>query len=48
LGVPVKLGKDGIEEIIEIDLDKDEKKLLETSANSVKSVMKLLDDMKLF
>ena len=48
LGVPVKLGKDGIEEIIEIDLDKDEKKLLETSANSVKSVMKVLDDMNLF
>ena len=48
LGVPVKLGKDGIEEIIEIDLDKDEKKLLETSANSVKDVMKVLDDMKLF
>ncbi|NQU35107.1 MAG: malate dehydrogenase [Bacteroidetes bacterium] len=48
LGVPVKLGKDGIEEIIEIDLDEDEKKLLETSANSVKSVMKVLDDMKLF
>ncbi len=48
LGVPVKLGKDGVEEIIEIDLDKDEKKLLETSANSVKEVMKTLDDMKLF
>jgi len=48
LGVPVKLGKNGVEEIIEIDLDKDEKKLLETSANSVKEVMKTLDDMKLF
>jgi malate dehydrogenase len=48
LGVPVKLGKDGIEEIIEIDLDEDEKKLLETSANSVKGVMKVLDDMKIF
>ncbi len=48
LGVPVKLGKDGIEEIIEIELDKDEQKLLESSANSVKDVMKILDDMKLF
>ncbi|MDG1135602.1 MAG: malate dehydrogenase [Bacteroidales bacterium] len=47
LGVPVKLGKDGIEEIIEIDLDDDEKKLLETSANSVKTVMKALDDMNI-
>ena len=48
LGVPVKLGKNGIEEIIQIDLDKDEQKLLNTSADSVKSVMKVLDDMKLF
>jgi malate dehydrogenase len=48
LGVPVKLGKGGIEEIIEIDLDKDEKKLLETSANSVRGVMKVLDDLDIF
>ena len=48
LGVPVKLGKNGIEEIIEIDLNKDEKKLLETSAASVKETMKVLDAMKLF
>ena len=48
LGVPVKLGRQGVEEIIEIKLNVDEKKLLMESANSVKSVMKLLDDMKLF
>ena len=48
LGVPVKLGKNGIEEIIEIDLNKEEKELLYASADSVKSVMKVLDDMKLF
>lgn len=48
LGVPVKLGKGGVEEIIEIDLDKEEKKLLNTSAESVKEVMKVLDNMKLF
>jgi len=48
LGVPVKLGKNGIEEIIQIDLNKDEQKLLDTSANSVRKVMKVLDDMKLF
>lgn len=47
LGVPVKLGKDGIEEIIEIELNKEEKKLLEESANSVRSVIKVLDDMKI-
>ena len=48
LGVPVKLGKDGVEEIIEISLNDDEKKLLKSSAQSVKEVMKSLDDMKLF
>jgi len=48
LGVPVKLGKDGVEEIIEIDLTKDEKALLTSSAASVKEVMKVLDDMKIF
>jgi malate dehydrogenase len=48
LGVPVKLGRSGIEEIIEVDLNKDEKKLLYDSADSVKSVMKVLDEMKLF
>lgn len=48
LGVPVKLGKDGVEEIIEIDLNADEKKLLQSSAESVKEVVKALDDLKLF
>lgn len=48
LGVPVKLGKDGVEEIIEISLNSEEKKLLNTSAESVKSVMKVLDDLKIF
>jgi malate dehydrogenase len=48
LGVPVKLGRRGIEEIIEVDLNKEEKKLLYDSSDSVKSVMKVLDEMKLF
>lgn len=48
LGVPVKLGKGGVEEIIEISLNAEEKKLLSSSAESVKKVMKVLDDMKLF
>ena len=48
LGVPVKLGKDGVQEIIEISLDEKEKKLLKTSSDSVRDVMKALDDMKLF
>jgi len=45
LGVPVKLGKNGIEEIIELKLNADEKKLLDDSAKSVKEVMNVLDNM---
>ncbi len=48
LGVPVKLGKNGIEEILIVDLDKDEQTLLDNSSTAVKEVMKALDDMKLF
>ncbi|MEA3505181.1 MAG: malate dehydrogenase [Bacteroidota bacterium] len=48
LGVPVRLGENGIEEIISISLNDDEKKLLEDSSMSVKRVMKILDDMNLF
>jgi malate dehydrogenase len=48
MGVPVKLGKNGIESIFELQLNKAEKKLLMESAESVKSVMKVLDEMKLF
>jgi malate dehydrogenase len=48
LGVPVKLGKGGVEEIIEISLDADEKKLLSSSAESVRKIKKVLDDLKLF
>jgi len=48
MGVPVKLGSNGIEEIIELNLEKEEQKMLEDSANSVKGVMKVLDDMNLF
>jgi len=48
LGVPVKLGKHGIEEIIELDLNKDEMKLLKESADYVRSVMDELDKLELF
>jgi malate dehydrogenase len=43
LGVPVKLGKKGIEQIIELKLNKDEMALLQASAKSVKEVMNVLD-----
>jgi malate dehydrogenase len=45
LGVPVKLGKNGIEEIIELKLNKDEKELLSKSSIAVKEVMSVLDNM---
>jgi malate dehydrogenase len=48
LGVPVKLGKNGIEEIIELKLNDSEKALLASSATSVKEVMGVLDSMNLF
>lgn len=43
IGVPVKLGKGGIKEIVEIDLNDDEMKLLRASENAVRST---LDDFK--
>ena len=45
LGVPVKLGKNGIEKIIELDLNDEEKELVNTSAGHVKEVMAVLDNM---
>lgn len=48
LGVPVILGKNGIEKIIELDLNQEEKALLEDSAKAVREVMDALDKMDLF
>ncbi len=45
LGVPVVLGKNGIEKIIELDLNDAEKALLKESAEAVKVVMDVLDNM---
>ena len=45
LGVPVVLGKNGIEKVIEVKLNNEEKELLKGSATAVKSVMKVLDEM---
>lgn len=47
LGVPVKLGKDGIKETIELQLKDDEKALLNQSADAVKGVMDKFIDMDL-
>jgi len=48
VGVPVILGANGIEEIIELKLNKEEQKMLNESAESVKQMMTLLDEMNLF
>ncbi len=46
LGVPVKLGRNGIEEIIELKLTEEEKALVSASAKAVKEVMDVLDNMQ--
>ncbi len=43
VGVPVRLGKDGVQEIIEIELDEQEKEMLNESADHVR---KGLEDLK--
>ncbi|MBV6655215.1 MAG: malate dehydrogenase [Mameliella sp.] len=45
LGAPVKLGKNGIEQIIELQLNDDEKALLNQSAEHVKAVMEVFEGM---
>lgn len=47
LGVPVKLGQQGITEIIELDLNEAEKELLQASAQHVKSVMEVFEGMNI-
>jgi len=39
VGVPVILGKDGVEKIVEFSLDQEEKSLLDNSVNAVKSLV---------
>lgn len=46
LGVPVILGKNGIERIIELDMNEDEKALLDSSAVAVREVLQVLDKME--
>ncbi|HNM09699.1 MAG TPA: malate dehydrogenase, partial [Chitinophagales bacterium] len=45
LGVPCKLGRNGIEEIIQLKLDASEMQLLNDSAKAVREVMDVLDRM---
>ena len=48
IGVPVILGKNGIEKIVEIDLTEDESALLAESAKGVSATNGLLSDLNLF
>ena len=45
LGVPVKLGKNGIEQILELQLNDDEKELLNNSAEHVRAVIDTFNKM---
>jgi malate dehydrogenase len=42
MGVPVKLGSQGIEQILEVDLDDAEQEALRTSADAVRDVVAVL------
>ncbi|SKC42955.1 malate dehydrogenase [Ohtaekwangia koreensis] len=45
LGVPVVLGKNGIEKVIELDLNPEERILLESSRKAVREVMDVLENL---
>ncbi len=45
LGVPVKLGKQGVKDIVEINLNKDEQRLLDNSSEKVREVMNIYDNL---
>jgi malate dehydrogenase len=42
MGVPVKLGADGIEEIVELDLSDEEQQAFQHSADAVREVVAVL------
>ena len=48
VGVPVKLGRHGVEEIIQISLNEEENKMFKESAKAVKELMAVLDKLNLF
>jgi malate dehydrogenase len=47
IGVPVVVGRNGVESIVQIDLNKNEKHALQESANAVKQTNTLLADLKI-
>ncbi|MGC6428020.1 MAG: malate dehydrogenase [Flavobacteriales bacterium] len=48
IGVPVILGKNGVEKIVEIELNEEEKSQLNSSAEAVKKTNEMLIDLNLF
>jgi malate dehydrogenase len=47
VGAPVKLGRQGIEHVIELKLTEEEKALLHRSAAAVREVVQVLDNMNI-
>ncbi len=47
VGVPVKLGKDGVEEVVELNLNKEERESLANSAAGVKGIIEKLEELQL-
>jgi malate dehydrogenase len=47
MGVPVKLGKEGVEQIIEVTLTEEERAALQESADAVQSLVESLNQLKL-
>jgi malate dehydrogenase len=47
VGAPVVLGKNGVEKVIEVALNKDEKELLHSSANAVQGIVDVLNGMNI-
>ncbi len=46
IGAPVRLGRNGVEEIIEVELDAEERKLLEVSAEHVRANVAKLEELQ--
>ncbi|MCP5101895.1 MAG: malate dehydrogenase [bacterium] len=46
VGVPIKLGRNGVEEIVQFELTDDEKAALKKSADHVKEVCEIVDNLK--
>jgi malate/lactate dehydrogenase len=43
MGIPIKLNREGVKEIIEIKLDKSENELLKISAQTIRNYIKSLN-----